>query len=320
MLLYHIIVKIVYFPLEAQWIYVYISDFATGEMRMKKKLTDTPSALPKVPQFHLICCCGKGGTGEVWEGRDCRGRRCAVRLVPRKCCCCQKAAEPEVSLRCSCCKKEAKQEFRNILSYRNNAGSHENLAEIVRVGRTKNYYYYVLLLADNLSKDPDCYIPDTLAERLKEKMIPLSRVPFLIIQIVQALAHLHSRGIAHLDLKPENIYFHNGVLKIADFGLAGECEKIYQEYNGTPDYMPLCACKGKMRDIYAVGKVLYCLYSGNPVTDFPVLAPETDMENVRIFNEIALKCCSTSSRHAYKSVEELKADLAAKFPGEFPSS
>jgi serine/threonine protein kinase len=299
---------------------VYISDFATGEMRMKKKLTDTPSALPKVPQFHLICCCGKGGTGEVWEGRDCRGRRCAVRLVPRKCCCCQKAAEPEVSRRCSCCKKEAKQEFRNILSYRNNAGTHENLAEIVRVGRTKNYYYYVLLLADNLSKDPDCYIPDTLAERLKEKMIPLSRVPFLIIQIVQALAHLHSRGIAHLDLKPENIYFHNGILKIADFGLAGECEKIYQEYNGTPDYMPLCACKGKMRDIYAVGKVLYCLYSGNPVTDFPVLAPETDMENVRIFNEIALKCCSTSSRHAYKSVEELKADLAAKFPGEFPFS
>ena len=45
---------------------------------------------------------------------------------------------------------------------------HENLAEIVRVGRTKNYYYYVLLLADNLSKDPSCYIPDTLAERLNK--------------------------------------------------------------------------------------------------------------------------------------------------------
>lgn len=286
-----------------------------GEMRMNKKHTDTPSAVPKIPHFHLICCCGKGGTGEVWEGRDCRGRRCAVRLVPRKCCCCQKASAQDLPRRCSCCKKAAKQEFRNILTYRNNAGTHDNLAEIVRVGRTKNYYYYVLLLADNLSKDPSCYIPDTLAERLKEKMIPLSRVPFLMYQIVQALEHLHSRGIAHLDLKPENIYFHNGVLKIADPGLAGECEKIYQEYNGTPDYMPLCPCKGKMRDIYAVGKVLYCLYSGNPVTDFPVLAPETDMENVRIFNEIALKCCSSPSRHAYKSAGELKADLAAKFPG-----
>jgi PAS domain-containing protein len=46
-----------------------------------------------------------------------------------------------------------------------------------------------------------------------------------------------------------------------------------------------------------------------------LLALPDDMENVRIFNEIALKCCSSPSRHAYKSAGELKADLAAKFPG-----
>ncbi len=39
--------------------------------------------------------------------------------------------------------------------------------------------------------------------------------------MVEALAHLHEHGIAHLDVKPDNIYTTPaGVLKLGDFGLA----------------------------------------------------------------------------------------------------
>ncbi|GMH25991.1 hypothetical protein Nepgr_027834 [Nepenthes gracilis] len=37
-------------------------------------------------------------------------------------------------------------------------------------------------------------------------------------QIAKALEFVHERGIAHLDVKPDNIYLKNGVYKLGDFG------------------------------------------------------------------------------------------------------
>jgi len=47
----------------------------------------------------------------------------------------------------------------------------------------------------------------------------------IIIQMIHdvslALAHLHKKGIAHLDMKAENLLIHaNGLFKLADFGIS----------------------------------------------------------------------------------------------------
>ena len=43
----------------------------------------------------------------------------------------------------------------------------------------------------------------------------------LIIQVAEGLEYIHSKNIAHLDLKPQNLFLTMlGVIKIGDFGLA----------------------------------------------------------------------------------------------------
>lgn len=45
---------------------------------------------------------------------------------------------------------------------------------------------------------------------------------FIFNQILQGLYYLHSKGIAHLDMKSENLLVdpHDYTIKICDFGLA----------------------------------------------------------------------------------------------------
>ena len=50
---------------------------------------------------------------------------------------------------------------------------------------------------------------------------------------MKGLEYLHSQGIIHRDLKPENVLLHEGIIKIADFGLSSleaSRRSIIEEY------------------------------------------------------------------------------------------
>ncbi|MBO4303937.1 MAG: protein kinase [Lentisphaeria bacterium] len=257
-------------------------------------VTDPP---PRIPDFRLLFPCGKGGTGEVWAARDLDGIRRAVRLVPRN------GTGSDLA--------DGERDARGIAFFRRRAPIHENVAEIFHHGRTGSFDYYVSALADNAGNGKEEYIPDTLAERLKRrgKWSP-EEILSVMLPLVSAVEYLHFRGIAHSDLKPENILFVGGVLKITDHGLADECNTVFLPRCGTPEYVPDYPCCGRKRDLYAAGKILYCLYSGNPASDFPEIGEEPDMESIRPFNEIALKCCSRAPS-GYTDAHELKKALLA---------
>jgi serine/threonine protein kinase len=42
----------------------------------------------------------------------------------------------------------------------------------------------------------------------------------IILDMYQGLRYLREMGVTHRDFKTANIFMHNGVAKIADFGLA----------------------------------------------------------------------------------------------------
>ena len=96
------------------------------------------------------------------------------------------------------------------------------------------------------------------------------------IQMADALAHAHQRGLIHRDVKPKNIMLTpQGVAKLTDLGLARQTDdKAAAETEagkayGTPYYISPEQIRGDVdidfrADIYSLGATLYHLVTGRP--------------------------------------------------------
>lgn len=86
-----------------------------------------------------------------------------------------------------------------------------------------------------------------------------------LVEVAQALAYIHSRRIAHLDLKPANVLVdHADNVKVLDFGVAAAWARLDQVMMlGTPAYMAPEMFDGRAidhrADLYALGILAYRL-------------------------------------------------------------
>lgn len=71
------------------------------------------------------------------------------------------------------------------------------------------------------------FVPETVyrASRYFNKMkttMPILEVKLYIYQLFRSLAYIHSQGICHRDIKPQNLLLDpaTGILKLCDFGSA----------------------------------------------------------------------------------------------------
>lgn len=84
------------------------------------------------------------------------------------------------------------------------------------------------------------------------------------------MAALHARDLLHRDIKPSNILRVNGVWKLADIGLLTE-DRTEVTALGTVEFMPSNGDIDRTADLYACGRVLYCMLTGLPARSFPTL-------------------------------------------------
>ncbi|KAJ6972987.1 LOW QUALITY PROTEIN: wee1-like protein kinase [Populus alba] len=90
----------------------------------------------------------------------------------------------------------------------------------------------------------------------------------VLLQIAKALKFIHERGIAHLDVKPDNIYFKNGVYKLGDFGCATLLDQSLPVEEGDARYMPQEILNENYNyldkvDIFSLGAAIYELIRGS---------------------------------------------------------
>jgi serine/threonine protein kinase len=109
-----------------------------------------------------------------------------------------------------------------------------------------------------------------------------AQVRTLLIQLLQSVRYLHESGVAHLDIKPENILLHrpspfsDPELRLADFGLCRVSEYFGDDIHavakprGTLAYMaPEMFFRnhtfgGTQADMWAVGICLFIMLTGRP--------------------------------------------------------
>jgi serine/threonine-protein kinase len=181
---------------------------------------------------------------------------------------------------------------------------------------------------------------------LKDRHEPLGEEESLriIIQIAEALAHAHSRGFIHRDVKPKNIMItKEGVAKLADMGLARHAEdagtaleeagKAY----GTPYYIAPEQVRGDPRidsraDIYSLGATFYEMLTGRPPFTAPtpqqvmqkhVMAPLVPPDHVNPelsagVSEVVEVMMFKRPQDRYNSTDDLLVDLRTVAAGEPP--
>jgi len=97
----------------------------------------------------------------------------------------------------------------------------------------------------------------------------------IILQVCEALAYVHTQGLVHRDVKPENILAReDGMTKILDFALAQEMGKRgflgfgRRRIAGTRPYIAPETIRKKVpdgrTDIYSLGITIYEMLTGRP--------------------------------------------------------
>ncbi len=146
----------------------------------------------RIASMEVMRLLGKGGMGEVWLARDLTlGRKIALKVLRTE------------TLRLD---GLARREGQTTARF-----SHAHIVQIYSMGEHEGHPWLALELVDGGS----------LRDRLRAGPVAALEGARLLRGVADALAHAHSVGVVHQDLKPENVLVGaDGRTRVADFGMA----------------------------------------------------------------------------------------------------
>jgi serine/threonine protein kinase len=208
-----------------------------------------------VSHYHIVGKLGGGGMGLVYDAEDTRlGRHVALKFIPDDLVNDKKALDRFI--------REAR-----AASQLN----HPGICTIYDIEEMNGLPFIVMEKLDGVS----------LKERLRGEPMQLDEILDVSIQVADALAACHAKGIIHRDIKPANIFITNsGQVKILDFGLAKispgfsahdpnameDPLSLAGDIFGTAVYMSPEQARGEeldsRTDLFSLGTVMYQMATG----------------------------------------------------------
>lgn len=287
--------------------------------RLKGSIRESRDVSTQIPGYRILGKLGSGAMAVVYKAKQLSlDRTVAIKVLPKKFV--QKSDYVERFY------KEGR-----IAAKLN----HNNIVQAIDVGEVGGLYYFVMEYVEGKT------LYDDLA---KGKIFSEKEALDIIIQVANALAHAHSQGLIHRDVKPKNIMINKeGIVKLADMGLARETSDIKAAKHeqgkafGTPYYIAPEQIRGEMdidgrADIYALGATLYHMVTGRVPFDGstpaevmrkhlkePLIPPDHINTSLSAgISEVIEVMMAKNKEDRYKNVEELLIDLQAVREGNPP--
>jgi len=270
--------------------------------------------------YRLIEKIGEGGMGVVWKAEDTKLHRdVALKLLPDKL-----AADPERRAR-------FEREAQAIAAL-----NHPGVVTIHSVEQAEDLFFISMEYVEG----------KPLSALISKDGMASNEMFSVAIQVAEAIAVAHERGITHRDLKPDNVMIgSDGRVKVLDFGLAkladgtatdgrldatGMATATVTSHGrivGTVNYMSPEQAEGQpvdaRSDVFSLGILLYEMATGRrpfsgdtPIStisaiikDTPISLTELKQTLPRHLDRIVHRCLSKDPDRRYETAKGLRNDL-----------